>query len=190
MKQFPGRVANVWMNYVESDTERVAPIGKRLFRKIAGSFTPNGSGESKNSNTVLSVSREEGWISTKKLAQDGIWDAAFGLMGNKPLGFSFRGSPFGEDTFGYIAPIYSMFKYRDVFTGMIFYQPLDRHMIENSIPGYFDPDFQRVLLERAKLLGDKYVENVRRIIASAEKMGNSTSKTNTHTFKLVFMPRE
>ena len=187
MKQCPGRVANVMMNYIESDAEKIEP-GKKPDGNIADSSANNRSGNEKRSDTVLNVSQQEGWLATERLAQDGIWDAAFGLMGNKPLGFSFKGSPFGKDTFDYIAPIYSMFKYQDVFTGIVFYQPLDLHMIENSIPGYFDPVFQRILLERAKVLGDQYANNLQSAFEKKAKIGDD--KRSAYNKKLVFKPKQ
>ena len=90
--------------------------------------------------------------------QDGKWDAAFWLLGNSSLGFNFKGSPFAKDPFD-LHSRYAKFKYEDVFTGMIFYQPLGKHMIANNIPGYYDDEFKQTVLKRAKLKGDENLYN-------------------------------
>ena len=184
MKYFPGRVANVMMNYVASDNERIA-LGRRLIDKIKYDHPM----KNRRDDTILGTSREQGWNSVERLTQDGIWDAAFWLMGNQPLGFSFKGSPFGKDEFDYIAPQYSMFKYEDVFTGMVFYQPLDRFVQENNIPGYYDSDFKRAVLERASMLGKGNHQGLRNYMEYSDKLGENTNKKSVYNVNLVFKPQ-
>ena len=86
--------------------------------------------------------------------QNGLWDAAFWKLGNVPLGFDFKDSPFGKDPFDlhtYFA-LSGNLKYESVFTGMVFYQPLSQHMVAASIPGYYDEQFKQTVLRRAKLM--------------------------------------
>ncbi len=189
MQQFPGKVANVMINFIESDYEKAfVPYSRRLIRGVKRLLSDNAPKNESRSNTILRIRNEGGGITTERLAQNGIWDAAFSLADNKPMGFSFKGSPFGKDTFDYLAPIYSMFKYEEVFTGMVFYQPLDRFMSENNIPGYYD-GFQEKLVERAKLLGDRYAESMLRTVEIAAQKGNDTGRRSTYPMKLLFKPK-
>ena len=52
---------------------------------------------------------------------NGTWDKAFELCGNKSIGFDLKGSPFGEDQFDMNMNYYN-FKYKDIYTGFIFYK--------------------------------------------------------------------
>lgn len=120
------------------------------------------------------------------LVQNGKWDTAFWMLGNSPSGFNFKGSPFGKDQFD-LHSRYTQFKYEDVFTGMIFYQPLDKHMIENNIPGYFDDEFKQVVLQRAKLKDEAYYNHVTKILAADP---NQWNKRREHKFTLEFKIRK
>ncbi|HLN33161.1 MAG TPA: hypothetical protein VK395_35855 [Gemmataceae bacterium] len=82
---------------------------------------------------------------------DGKWDAAFAACGNAPRGVSFHDSPFGRDAFDYLGFEPLKVQYRDVFDGMVFYQPLEKHRLHNDIPGFHDDAFKAVVLRRAEL---------------------------------------
>ncbi|MFC1537366.1 RDD family protein [Gemmatimonadota bacterium] len=93
--------------------------------------------------------------------QSGKWDAAFRAMGNPSLGFDFAGSPFGDDSFDmYPEKGWSDYSYQDVFTGFVFFQPLDKHISELGIPG-LDESFKDVYLSRAKCISDNYMSKVK-----------------------------
>lgn len=87
--------------------------------------------------------------------QEGKWDAAFAVRGNPDLGFDFRGSPFGEDGFDYW-PFPTGLRYRDVFTGFVFYQPLEAHRMSFGLPGLFDQSFLAEVLKRYQDTGQNY----------------------------------
>lgn len=71
--------------------------------------------------------------------QNGKWDRAFEENKNRPIGFDFKGSPFGKDDFDYF-PFFHYFpnvtnlKYEDIFTGFIFNKPLYEWKINNYYP--------------------------------------------------------
>jgi len=89
--------------------------------------------------------------------QNGKWDAAFRAMGNPSLGFDFARSPFGKDQFDmYSDKGWTDHSYQDVFTGFVFFQPLDKHITELGIPG-LDESFTDVYLARAKCISDDYM---------------------------------
>jgi len=55
----------------------------------------------------------------------GKWDLAFEINQNKPVGFDFKNTPFGNDYYD-LYPLRgakTKLKYEDIFTGMIFYKP-------------------------------------------------------------------
>jgi hypothetical protein len=88
--------------------------------------------------------------------QDGRWDAAFAVRGYPSLGFDFKGSPFGGDEFDYFAVPFSLDrKYQDVFTGYVFYKPLDDHRMTCYIPGVLEPAFAAEILKRCQIMGLK-----------------------------------
>lgn len=117
-------------------------------------------------NTVkLSLDVSKYGVSISSI-QNGIWDLAFSEIGNKSLGFDFKNSPFGFDEFDMaIQPSWADFHYQDVFTGFVFYKPLEDHYTEMGFPGILANNFEEIMLERAKLIDNKafseYSEKVR-----------------------------
>jgi len=100
------------------------------------------------------------------LIQDGKWDAAFEAAGNPNLGFDFTGLPFGEDSFDYFPFPSKGLTYQDVFTGFIFYEPLEKHRVAVGIPGLFDNGYDKVILERFAIFGKPYEENEAKSLVS------------------------
>jgi hypothetical protein len=71
--------------------------------------------------------------------QYGKWDRVFEENKNRPIGFDFKGSPFGKDVFDYLPysyyfPYVTNLKYEDVFTGFIFNKPIHEWKIDNYYP--------------------------------------------------------
>ena len=86
--------------------------------------------------------------------QNGKWDAAFAVAGNPDCGFDFKGSPFGKDPFDYFPfPIPVTYTYQDVFTGFVFYKPLNEHRMSFGVPDIFDPAFAAELVRRCQITG-------------------------------------
>lgn len=86
------------------------------------------------------------------LIADGKWDAAFHFLKNPSVGFDMKDSPFGEDPFDH----YSKFapnktRYKDIFTGFIFYLPIEDWVLTIGIPNIVTPDFHTELLRRIYL---------------------------------------
>ncbi len=104
-------------------------------------------------------------------AQHGKWDKAFELAGNPDAGFDFGNSPFGNDNFDdFLWNSSSELKYKDVFTGFIFYKPLEQHIQTDGFP-YMFYNFKDTLLRRSSCIGESYKENIR------EYMSNNGGKT-------------
>ena len=95
---------------------------------------------------INTVSVKYGPVFTQ--VQNGKWDAAFSAAGNRPSGFNLSGSPFGEDKFDlfYFNP--NSLTYKEVFTGFIFYEPLENHIKKSDFPYMLD-NFEDTLLRRA-----------------------------------------
>ena len=85
------------------------------------------------------------------LIQDGKWDAAFAFNKDCSLGFDFKGSPFGQDKFDYF-PSWHNYKYEDIFTGFVFFEPLGKHILRYGQPGVFDAAFEEEFFKRHKII--------------------------------------
>lgn len=95
--------------------------------------------------------------SSEMPVRDGKWDAAFAALGNAPRAVTFHDSPFGDDDFDYLGFSPMKLRYRDVFDGMVFYEPLTRHRLAENIPGFYDETFRAIVRNRA-LLNDSVKE--------------------------------
>ena len=80
---------------------------------------------------------------------DGKWDAAFHFLGNKSVGFDMINSPFGDDLFDhYVKPIVDNTQYKNIFTGFIFYLPVQDWVLSVGIPDIITEDFHIELMRR------------------------------------------
>jgi len=96
--------------------------------------------------------------------QHGKWDKAFDIAGNPDAGFDFENSPFGKDNFDdFLWNSSSELKYKDVFTGFIFYKPLEQHIQKIGFP-YMFYNFKDTLLRRSSYLGETYNEGIKEYI--------------------------
>jgi hypothetical protein len=98
------------------------------------------------------------------LLQGGYWDAAFSITNKYDLGFDFKNSPFGSDTFDYTSGKNNdQFRYEDIFTGIVFYLPITKHQLSLGVPGLISPSFRDEFLRRCKICyGDEYFEELKR----------------------------
>jgi hypothetical protein len=90
------------------------------------------------------------------LVQDGRWDAAFAVTGDRPVGFDFPGSPFGADSFDFFPFGTEGLTYGDMFAGFVFYEPVSRHQLVEGVPGIVDEAFARELRQRMEIAQDYY----------------------------------
>jgi hypothetical protein len=88
---------------------------------------------------------------TFELVQGGKWDAAFKLLNKENIGFNFKASPFGKDSFD-IWPFKTNFCYQDIFTGFVFFQPVEKHLLVEGIPGFVNPSFRNEVYKRIELI--------------------------------------
>lgn len=87
--------------------------------------------------------------------RNGIWDNSFKAIGNISLGFDFKNSPFGKDEFDlFFSPTGKLLKYQDVFTGYIFYKPLEMHYNSLGFKNIVANGFDKETLKRAVIIDD------------------------------------
>ncbi len=106
------------------------------------------------------------WFAVFYPVAGGAWDSAFAETGYRPAGFDFEGSPFGEDPFDlfpYQPRVRGRLRYRDVFTGFVYVNPLGSQYRELGVPGLYE-GFEEEMLRRADLLGDDYRRGVKVLI--------------------------
>jgi len=105
-----------------------------------------------NSVGLLPGSTDQRVITTA--LQQGKWDAAFAVVGNPTVAFDFNGSPFGEDAFDYFPFIPQHLHYQDVFTGFLFFKPLEAHRQSFGLPRLIDASFGEEFMRRASITGN------------------------------------
>ena len=100
--------------------------------------------------------------------QHGKWDKAFEISGNHDAGFDFDNSPLGSDNFDdFLWNSSSELKYKDVFTGFIFYKPLEHHYQRDGYP-FILYNFQDTLIRRAGCISPSYLEGIKSLIRNKE----------------------
>ena len=102
-------------------------------------------------NTVRPVAVRSDSDVDLDLIHEGKWDASFQVVGNPECGFDFANSPFGVDSFDlyrFEDPVYWALRYDEMFTGFVFYKPLDEHRWGFGIPNLIDRAFHEELHRR------------------------------------------
>ena len=93
----------------------------------------------------------------------GIFDKAFELNGNKPIGFKLADSPFGEEPFDGIYEIKyhtATGSYQDNFDGYIFLAPLADEPKSIPLTEIFTDEFVAEMQRRASVLGYERLRNL------------------------------
>ena len=93
-----------------------------------------------------------------ELSNDGKWDAAFELNGNKPIGFSIKESPFGKTFYDYPYNNPKTLLYEDIIDGFIFYKPFYDFTCTRGLPKIVDKKFAKIMIER-QIISGNYDEN-------------------------------
>lgn len=96
------------------------------------------------------LTRNQNYPNGIALVGGGKWDASFIKVKKNNMGFDFADNPFGNDPFDMI-PFANDFKYRDIFTGFIYYQYFMDIKAVTGIPNYIDDTFAPVLMKRYML---------------------------------------
>ena len=117
--------------------EKVKNTTEFLFNRYPG----------KVANVLINTINISGNFST---LQDGKWDAAFKLMNIENMGFDFKGSPFGKDNFDHWT-YKNNFTYSDIFTGFVFYLPVEKFRLVAGFPHFMEDGFVEDCMLKEKL---------------------------------------
>lgn len=118
-KKYKGKTANVYINYLAS-LNKVDERDKEKAKMFQGP--------------------------EQVPIQNGKWDASFKLAKKENVGFDFKNSPFGKDNFDIWQATKTDDKYEDVFTGFVYYLPLDKQVNSSGVKNFFiNADFQQFI---------------------------------------------
>lgn len=93
--------------------------------------------------------------SNKSPIRGGVFDKAFEINGNRPIGFALSGSPFGKEPFDGIYEIKYNTRtgsYSDNFDGYLFLHPIDSEPIATPLTDVFTDDFVVEMKRRASVM--------------------------------------
>lgn len=120
-EKYPGRVANVYLNGLASSNQRDGrdKDKAKMFRGTL--YIP---------------------------IQEGKWDASFKIADKDNIGFDFKDSPFGKDHFDIWSATENDYNYEDIFTGLVFYLPLEKHRLSKGVRNFLlGVDFEKLVNE-------------------------------------------
>jgi len=115
------------------------------------------------------------------LIHNGKWDAAFEKIEKNDLGFNFADSPFGCDSLDMI-PFPNDFKYKDIFTGFIYYQYFPDIKSVSGVKNFIDDKFAPELIRRYKLEQEIYNNELPDINKLKEVYNTVTEETYRQSF--------
>ncbi|MDR2936420.1 MAG: hypothetical protein LBU80_03655 [Rikenellaceae bacterium] len=89
------------------------------------------------------------------LIKDGYWDYLFESGGKTDVGFDLADTPFGEAEFDAV-PYDSIqnVRFEDMFTGLIFYRPVQEHRLITGWAGFTTEDFASELKRRIAVFSE------------------------------------
>lgn len=82
---------------------------------------------------------------------DGKWEAAFKFCDYANIGFDFRDSPFGKDTFDVWPLEKGILSFEELYDGMLFINPTTSIESVIGVPGFLDKEFSEEYMRRIKL---------------------------------------
>jgi hypothetical protein len=124
--------------------------------------------------------------------QGGKWDAAFAVLGNPNLGFDFKGSPLGEDCFDLFPYRNIDARYREVFTGFVFFKPLQEHRLSIGLPdGICDETFVAEVVRRGRITGKHFTSaDVERWFGTVQISGYNSAWDYAKQIQRWLKPRQ
>lgn len=90
----------------------------------------------------------------QRAIQNGKWDASFEIVNKENLGFDFKNNPFGNDYFDIYPYTKQNYKYKDMFTGFVFYLPISKHYQAFGVPNFLNNGFENELYNRLKFYSE------------------------------------
>ena len=109
------------------------------------------------------------------LVKDGLWDYDLERLNITDVGFNLADSPFGSEDFDVIPPDPANdLKYKDVFTGLVFYKPVQEHIFRIGWNGFVTNEFLPELKRRIEIFN-----TARELGFPKEKLDEVLYKNNT-----------
>ncbi len=89
------------------------------------------------------------------VVKSGKWDHYFEVSEKTDVGFNLKDSPFGPEDFDVIPPdSITRHSYSDMFTGLIFYRPLEDHKLMTGWKGFVSDEFIPELRRRINIYNE------------------------------------
>lgn len=117
--------------------------------------------------------------------QYGKWETAFEIAGNPDAGFDFKESPFANDKWDGFFLNSTSLSYKDIFTGFIFYKPLNQQIKKTGYPYEMD-NFEDTLLRRAACVSNNQVQIAKTLIANYRRDPNYLFETEPAPYAVFF----
>jgi hypothetical protein len=120
---------------------------------------------------------------TTELIKNGRWHAYFEYLNKENIGFDLKNSLFGEALFD-VWPTHlnkDSLKYSDVFTGLVYYKPIDEHVLSFGWPGLVSGDFMPELIRRFYITNKAMNNSIERSKSELKEAARKVNKI--HKFK-------
>ncbi len=89
------------------------------------------------------------------VVKNGLWDYYFEKSDKTDVGFNLKNTPFGQKEFDVIPPdSLQKFVYSDMFTGLVFYKPLQEHELKTGWSDFATIDFLPELRRRINIFNE------------------------------------
>ncbi len=136
-------------------------VGRYIFDRFPG----------KVKNILLNTSVKDLENGGYKLVNNGLWDASFRIMDINDAGFDFENSPFGNDLFDMFPYFETKKKYKEIFSGMVYYKHLNEHKLSVGIPGISSNEFHKKFKKRLEIAGISWpMDKVLKWLAQLEEV--------------------
>lgn len=87
-----------------------------------------------------------------EVVKNGEWDRYFRAAGKTDVGFDLASSPFAGEICDLIpSTAKEKYMYGDIFTGLIYYRPIEEHLLVEGWPGFVDESFRKEFERRVKI---------------------------------------
>lgn len=147
--------ALVIMNYRHAFSKNLvtgeANVGTFLFEKYKGKVANVYINSLASTNQMDEKDKDKPKVfqgDIKVPIQNGKWDASFIVAKKDNIGFDFKDTPFGKDSLDIWSATKTKLKYEDMFTGFIFYLPLEKHILSNGVKNFLvGENFEKMIKE-------------------------------------------
>jgi hypothetical protein len=112
------------------------------------------------------------------VVKSGKWDHYFEVAEMTDVGFNLKDSPFGSEDFDVIPPdSVTRYLYKDMFTGLLFYRPIQEHKLITGWRGFVSDEFIPELRRRTNIFNEAMELGMSKEEIEAILLENNTEKT-------------